>query len=135
MLSVLRLVGRIYRVYNLQKDTAAASNQADISIKLNIRSTKEGHRLMKTGFTTDSGAKYRCRLEKSEKYIEESGRICVYGVSLFREGAEYSSDEYENSRITDITSKKSTAEEFIALIVRNKLLPVHLADAAYDFIG
>lgn len=90
---------------------------------------------MKTGFTTDSGAKYRCRLEKSEKYIEESGRICVYGVSLFREGSEYSSDEYENSRITDITSEKSIAEEFIALIVRNKVLPVHLADAAYDFIG
>lgn len=90
---------------------------------------------MKTGFITDSGSRYRCRLEKSEKYIAEAGRIYVYGVSLFREGCEYSSDEYENSCVTDISSEKSRAEEFISLIVKNKVLPVHLADAAYDFVG
>lgn len=90
---------------------------------------------MKTGFITDSGSRYRCRLEKSEKHIDEAGRIYVYGVSLFREGSEYSSDEYENSCVTDISSEKSRAEEFISLIVKNKVLPVHLADAAYDFVG
>ena len=90
---------------------------------------------MKTGFITDSGTRYRCRLEKSEKYIEEAGMVCVYGVSLFREGSEFSSDEYENSCVADISSEKSKVEKFISLIVRNKVLPVHLADAAYDFVS
>ncbi len=85
-------------------------------------------------FVNDLGVKYVCKLEKSSAHIDGVGDLPVYGIRIFREGCEYSSNEYECSYVKDISSQKSTAEEFMELAVKHKLSPVHLSEAVYNFI-
>ena len=51
-----------------------------------------------------------------------------------KEGCELSSSEYECAFVKDISSKKKTAEEFMELAVKEKLAPIHLSEAVYNFI-
>lgn len=85
-------------------------------------------------FVNDLGVKYVCILEKSSAHIDGIGVLPVYGIRLFKEGCELSSSEYECAFVKDISSIKKTAEEFMELAVREKLAPIHLSEAVYNFI-
>lgn len=85
-------------------------------------------------FVNDLGVKYICKLEKSSAHIDGIGILPVYGMRLFKEGCEYSSSEYDCAYVKDISSQKKTVEEFMELAVREKLAPIHLSEAVYNFI-
>ncbi len=85
-------------------------------------------------FVNELGVKYICELEKSSAHIDGIGTVPVYGVRIFKEGCEYSSNEYDCSYVKDVSTRKSIAEEFVELAVKHKLSPVHLSDAVYNFI-
>lgn len=42
---------------------------------------------------------------------------------------------YEEKTIPDLTTDKTRAQNFVDLLNFHKLDPIHMEDAAYDFIG
>ena len=70
---------------------------------------------------------YTYSLIESEKIVEDSGMVKVYGIEIIGDD--------ERSLAEDISSEKGKVETLFDLAVEEGLCPVHLMDAAEDLIA
>ncbi|MBR5485038.1 MAG: hypothetical protein IKV41_00835 [Oscillospiraceae bacterium] len=66
----------------------------------------------------------------SERFIDDYGRIKVYGMRVYRESI--LNEIYE---VEDISSRADEVIALLELAAKHKMLPVHLEDVVYDFIS
>ncbi len=90
--------------------------------------------LCKNGSNT-AEERYICRLTQSYIYIEDYGKVKVYGISLCNSNAQKAMLDGEHCEIQDISCDKESVLRLVHLINECNVYPVHLKEIAEDFIS